>query len=265
MSESPGPRSGEHQGKLWGLHPEDWAEHQERMARVGYDAVFDRSEMHGLQYLDAGCGAGLATRIAADRGARVSGIDASEGLLSLARSRVPEGEFRKGDLEALPYADASFDLVTGFNSFQFAANPTNAFAEARRVTRPGGRVAILTWGMPEGMEWASVLGALRTVTPPPPPGTPGPFALSTEDALRKLAEAVGLVPVEIFDVEGVQQYPNLDIALRGLLSSGNAARAIEQSSEEAVRGAYLKTLAPFRRADGSYRAGTRFRIMIARK
>jgi SAM-dependent methyltransferase len=221
--------------------------------------------MEGIRHLDAGCGAGMAAKLAADRGARVFGLDASENLLAVARTRVPDGEFRAGDLEAFPYADDAFDLVTGFNSFQFAARPTVAFAEARRVTKPGGVVAIMTWGKPEGMEWASILGALRSVTPPPPPGTPGPFVLSDENALRDLAESVGLHPKEVFDVEGVQRYPDLDIALQGLMSSGNAARAVEQSSEDAVRRAYADALARFRQTDGSYKIGTRFRCMLARK
>jgi ubiquinone/menaquinone biosynthesis C-methylase UbiE len=44
-----------------------------------------------------------------------------------------------GDLEDLPFADASFDVITGFNSYQFAANPANALREARRVARLSAR------------------------------------------------------------------------------------------------------------------------------
>lgn len=261
----PQERSGVKEGRLWGLQAQTWAEVQESLALVGYEAVFDRLSLTGARYLDAGCGAGMAAKLAADRGAVVHGLDASENLLNVARGRVPKGEFRVGELEELPYADASFDVVTGFNSFQFATRPPVAFGEARRVTKPGGSVAILTWGKPEGMEWASVLGALRSVTPPPPPGTPGPFALSDENALRSLAETVGLQPVEIFDVEGQQRYPDLDTALLGLLSSGNAARAIELSSAGAVRQAYTDALQRFIQPDGRIRVGTRFRCMLARR
>jgi ubiquinone/menaquinone biosynthesis C-methylase UbiE len=49
-------------------------------------------------------------------------------------------------MEELPYADASFDVVTGFSSFQFAENPVNALREARRVVKPGGYVAMVAWG-----------------------------------------------------------------------------------------------------------------------
>ena len=56
-------------------------------------------------------------------------------MLTIARSRVPAGDFRRGDLEALPFADESFDLVTGFNSLQYAANPVAALRDVGRVTK----------------------------------------------------------------------------------------------------------------------------------
>jgi len=59
-----------------------------------------------------GCGAGLATQMAVERGASVTGIDAAEALLTVARRRLPEADLRYGDLEKLPYPDGSFDVVT---------------------------------------------------------------------------------------------------------------------------------------------------------
>ncbi len=76
-------------------------------------------------YLDVGCGSGLAAQIAARRGAEVSGIDAADALLEIARARTPKGTFERGDLESLPFADKTFDVVTGFNSFQYAGNPSS--------------------------------------------------------------------------------------------------------------------------------------------
>ena len=92
----------------------------------------------------------------------------------------------------------SFDVVTGFNSFQYAGNPAVALAEARRVLRPEGTIVIATWGDPKEMEAAGVVAALKSLLPPPPPGAPGPFALSDEAALKKFAADAGLIPIEIF-------------------------------------------------------------------
>jgi ubiquinone/menaquinone biosynthesis C-methylase UbiE len=118
--------------------------------------------------------------MAAARGTNVTGLDAADSLLSIARTRVPGGDFRLGDLESLPFGDGEFDVVTGFNSFQYAGNSGIALGEAKRVARSGASVAIMTWGTPDGMEAASLVTALKPLLPAPPPGAPGPFALSDD-------------------------------------------------------------------------------------
>jgi SAM-dependent methyltransferase len=252
-------------GRLWGARARDWAELQEPMTRPVYDAVFQRIEVNAqTNYLDMGCGSGLAAQLAAERGAKVTGVDAAENLLAIAQSRVPAGQFRVADLEELPFADKTFDVVTGFNSFQYAANPDSALAQARRVAKPGAAVVIVTWGKPEGMPAATLIGALKTLIPPPPPGTPGPFALSDEHALRKFATKAGLEPMEVVDVDSSFHYPDLSTALRGLTSSGNAIRVAELSSDDAVRKAYTNSLEKFRQPDGSYRIGATFRCLFTR-
>jgi hypothetical protein len=122
----------------------------------------------------------------------------------------------------------------------------------------------MTWGKPEGMEAASLVAALRPLLPPPPASAPGPFALSDEAALRAFASAAALEPLDVFDVESPWHYVDLSNALRGLRSSGVAARAIENSSAEAVDEAHAKALMPFRQSDGSYRVGAIFRCLVTR-
>ena len=259
------PRTAEINGRLWGARANDWAEIQEGTCHPVYLAVFERVGLKpGTVYLDAGCGAGMAAEIATERGAEVFGLDAAPNLLEIARSRVPDGEFHAGDLESLPFAANRFDLVTGFNSFQYAGNPMVALGEARRVTKPGAHVVIMTWGTPEGMEAASLVAALRPLLPPPPPGAPGPFALSDEEALRAFAASAGLESLEVFDVDAPWRYPDLSTALRGLGSSGVAARAIENASDHAVNEAHAKALAPFRQSAGNYKIGATFRCLVTR-
>lgn len=250
--------------RLWGARAADWADIQEGQCRAAYVTVLDHLNIgSGISYLDAGCGSGMAAQIAAERGANVSGLDASENLISIAKTRVPSGRFSVGDLEGLPYSDCSFDAVTGFNAFQYAGNPRAALAEANRVAKPGAQIAIMTWGPPDGMEAASILAALKPLLPPPPPGAPGPFALSDESALRSFATDAGLSPSEILDVDSPWHYPDLATALRGLKGSGVTIKAIEHSGEEAVDSAHIEALAPFRQRDGSYTIGATFRCLIA--
>ena len=264
MTPSTHARSGAVNGPLWGAHAGDWADIQEGQFRQAYDEVLDRLALpRGARLCDAGCGAGGAAQIAAARGLEVCGVDAAEALLAIARRRVPGADLRHGDLEELPFADGSVDAVTGFNAFQYAADPVAALAEARRVARPGGCVVVMTWGSPEGMEAASLVAALKPLLPAPPPGAPGPFALSDPEALRRLVAAAGWQPIEVRDTQTAWQYPDLATALRGLASSGVAARAIAQSGAAAVDAAHERALAPFRRSDGSYRIGAGFRWILA--
>src|SRR5438270_12202913 len=178
------------EGRLWNVRADDWAAIQERQLAAAYESTLDALNVgSNTRLLDAGCGAGMFLRLAADRGADVNGLDASEGLLAHARARVPGAPLLHGELEDLPYEDASFDVVTGFNSFQYAARPAVALAEARRVAAPDGRVLLLNWAPAELCEAAGYLMALGRLMPPPPPGAPGPFALSDTEALSALFDA----------------------------------------------------------------------------
>ena len=258
------PTTAAQNGQLWGARAQDWADIQEAQFSAAYHAVFDACGLGpNAQYCDVGCGSGMAAKLASERGAAVSGLDAAESMLAIARTRVPMGDFRVGDLEALPFPDGTFDLVTGFNAFQYAANPVAALAEAKRIAKPTGRIIVMTWGAPEGMEAAALVAALKPLLPPPPPGAPGPFALSAPSALRALAQSAGLQPLEVFDVACHWQYPDLATALRGLASSGVAVRAAEASSAEAVNKAHAAALAPFRQQHGGYRIGATFRWLLA--
>ncbi|MEO6806352.1 MAG: class I SAM-dependent methyltransferase [Edaphobacter sp.] len=256
--------TGHNNGVLWGEHSLDWANIQEGQCRRVYETVFDRAKItSGTSYLDAGCGAGMAAMIAAARGATVSGLDASEALLQIARTRTPSADLRQGELEALPFADSIFDLITGFNSFQYAANPVKALQQAKRVATPGATVVLVTWGEPVGMPAAQLVAALKPLLPPPPPDAPGPFALSNETALKALAYSAGLEPREIVDVECPWEYADLTLALRGLSSAGVAAKARAHSSQDAIDEAHEKALRTFKRSDGSYHIDASFRCLFA--
>lgn len=127
------------QGLLWSARARDWAEFIEPAGRPVYETVLRAAGVGpGKAVLDVGCASGVAAAVAAELGAQVAGIDAAPALIELARARVPSGDFCVADMEDLPFPDASFDVVTGFSTFQFAARPANALREARRVTARAG-------------------------------------------------------------------------------------------------------------------------------
>jgi SAM-dependent methyltransferase len=252
------------QGRLWGARARDWAEIGEPASRDLYPPVLDAASVGpGTRLLDIGCGTGVAAEEASRRGARVSGIDASAPSIELARERVPSGDFVAGEMEALPHADGSFDVVTSFNAFQYAADPVNALREARRVARPGGTVAAVTWGPPELCEAVSYMKALAPLSPPAPPGAPGPFALSAPGALEELLGKAGLEPRDGGIVNVVWRFPDQPTMVRGLLAGGPAVRAVLHSGEERVVATSLEALAPFRTAAGGYAIENAWKYVIA--
>jgi len=260
----PSTGSGQVNGELWGAHARAWADVQEGTARPLYADVLARLDvLIDGPAPEAGCGAGMALQLAAQRGARVSGLDASPALVAIARERVPAAELHVGELEQLPFADATFDVITGFNSFQYAAQPGRALAQARRVAKKGARVVIATWTTPDRTQAAELLACLKPLLPPPPPGAGGPFALSDETALRKLAGDAGLEPGEVRDIDCPFAYPDVETALRGVNSSGVAERAMRHSGVDAVSAAHRAVLEKYRRPDGSVYIGNAFRYLVA--
>jgi SAM-dependent methyltransferase len=252
------------QGRLWSLHAENWAQLHERHMQPAYVAALDALGVgEGTRLLDIGCGAGLALRLAADRGAEVTGLDASPGLLDFARRRVPGATIVEGELQTLPFADDSFDAVTGFNSFQYAADPVAALREAARVTTPGGRVVALVWSPKEISALAPHLESLGKLMPPPPPGAPGPFALTGRDALEAFFVAGGLAVADVADVPCTYAYPDTATALAALSSAGPVVRVAEHAGEHAVRADIEAFLAGHVREDGSYAIVNPFRYAIS--
>ncbi len=248
----------------WGARARDWAEVEDEGSRPLFEEVLQLAEVgEGSRYLDVGCGSGFACHIAAQRGAAVSGIDSSPGLLAIAAERTPDGDFRVGDMASLPWKDASFDAVTFINSFFFAVDRKATLREAARVTAPGGRVAVVTWTSPEQMQATAYLQALAPLLPPMPSEV-DPFI--GPDELTALAATAGLTAETVTHLAWPwDYYPDLDTALRGLLSVGLSAVAIGNAGEDAVKAALTDALRPFRTPTGSYRLHNTVHCLVARK
>jgi SAM-dependent methyltransferase len=234
------------------------------MCRSAFEAVLAGAEVEpGTRLLDVGCGPGLAAHIAAQRGAMVAGLDAAEASVAIARERTPEGDFRIGEMEELPWPDDMFDVVTGFNSFQFAADLVGALREARRVARPGGRVVMTVWGRAEEVELFSIVAAVGRFLPPPPPGSEGSPPLSEPGRIEALLEQAGLTPLASGAADCSFAFPDLGTAVRGLMSAGVMVAAGQRAGDEAVRQAVVAALAPFRTGAGGYRLRNTVRYVIA--
>ena len=138
----------------------------------------------GASLLDVGCGSGQLGLIAARRGAKVTGVDIATNSIQAARGRaVSEGlnaRFDEGDAEALPYADASFDVVASIYGAMFAPRPERVAAELLRVCRPGGTIAMANWTR-EGFIGTMFKTFARFIAPP---GMPAPVLWGDESVVR---------------------------------------------------------------------------------
>lgn len=147
----------------------------------------------GQRVLDVGCGTGVVAITAARLGARVTALDLTPQLLERARENSciagVEVDWHEGDAEALPFADAEFDVVLSQFAHMFAPRPEMATAEMLRVLKPGGTLAFSTWP-PEHVVGTTMALAGRYM-PPPPPGVAPPVLWGDPNVVRqRLGDAV---------------------------------------------------------------------------
>jgi SAM-dependent methyltransferase len=242
--------SGAIQGELWGLAAERWANEQERTARPLWLDVLDAlGAGSGMHLFDAGCGSGAGSVDAVARRCRVTGADASEALIAIARRRLPDARFDVCDLESLPYEDASFDATMAINSVFYCEDQAAAMRELRRVTRPGGLVAVTAWGPPDECEMRDIFAAVASTQPPPPPGTAGP-ALSDPGALEQSLINAGLKPHKSGRSDCPFEYDDVDSAWSAQSASSPVQRAIRTAGEVPVRRAFCDAAAKYAQPDG---------------
>lgn len=252
------------QGPLWSQAPRDWAYLQEPKHTPLWIAMLDAVEVgEGTRFLDAGCGGGGAAVLAHQRGSRVAGLDAAEGLLQIAAERVPSGDFRIGDLEELPFEDGAFDVVFAANSIQFTADRLAALREMRRVCADNGRLVVGSFSTADKVDFSAVFKAIRDSLPEPPPGD-GPFGLSAPGILENLVEQAGFRVTNREEVACPFDYPDFEALWKANSSAAPIQSALRSVSADTLRANVHKAIQPYQRADGSIHANNTLFIVAAK-
>jgi len=256
-------------GPMFGARARDWAETWEGPLGWGtpvYEYVLDRTAVgSNTTLLDCGCGAGRFPRMAADRGAAVAGIDAAAALIAIAGERTSEGDFRVGDLEALPWPDDSFDLVTGFSAFQFADDKVRALSEAGRVAR--GDVVVV---IPVRTAESGIPEVFKSLVPLFPPEAlasmkeTGMFALSEPGKLEHVISAAALRRYDDEEIECPIVFEDLTTAVRAFVGAGPAAAAVANAGEPAVTEAARAGVDPFTDEDDRVVLPAWYRVVLTR-
>jgi SAM-dependent methyltransferase len=180
----------------------------------------------GDRVLDVACGTGVVTREALRRvgpRGRVTGLDASAGMLAVAREQGGDIAWHEGRAESLPFPDASFDAVVSQFGLMFFGDRAGALAGMGRVLRPGGRLAVAVWAsidaipafaaelaLFEQLAGSAAADALRA-----------PFVLGDAAALARLFEAAGLASAAVETHATNARFPSIrtlvEADLRGWL------------------------------------------------
>jgi SAM-dependent methyltransferase len=183
----------------------------------------------GTRLLDVASGPGFVAASAAESGAFVIGLDFASAMVNEARRRHPAIEFREGDAQALPFAEASFDAVVMNFGMLHLARPDEAIAEARRVLQPGGRYAFTVWAGPEqAVGFGMTLRAIETLgnrNVPLPEGPPF-FRFSDAGATRRTLEQAGFIDVEVRELALTWRVASAEAVFEALSRGGVRTAAV---------------------------------------
>jgi SAM-dependent methyltransferase len=191
--------------------------------------------------------------------------DLSPAMLDAARRRGDElglgnVDYRVINAEDIPLDDESVDGVLCRFGYMLMPDPVAAFAETRRVLRPGGRVVLAVWGAMEHNPWIAIagicLGQRGHLEPPPPPPAPGPFSMANAERVEGLLTDAGFAKVRTEEAHGKFVVADVDDYL-GLISDtagpiGLVLQGLGDHDRTAVRGDVEDALRRFAVDSGSY-------------
>ncbi len=232
----------------------------------------------GQDVLELAAGPGDTGFLAAELirpGGRLICSDATEAMLETARERATRQgldnvEFKQLELEWIDLPAATVDAVLCRWGVMLSVDPGAALREARRVLRPGGRIALAVWDEPARNPWATIPGRAMVElghSAPPDPNAPGMFALAAPGRLAEVLEDAGFVEVVLDAVEierkyeSVERYIEETLDLSGVFLEGFGRLGERERGEVQRRIAALA--AEFTAADGTIRLPGRSLVATA--
>ena len=160
----------------------------------------------GSEFLDVACGSGQLALIAARDGLKATGVDIARNLVERAQERAQaEGlsaRFKEADAEALPFEDATFDIVASVVGAMFAPRPETVSQELLRVCAPGGTIAMVNW-TPQGFVGQMFKAVSKFIAPS---GMPAPVLWGDEATVRERLGA-GLSELSLIKRTYTLSYP----------------------------------------------------------
>jgi ubiquinone/menaquinone biosynthesis C-methylase UbiE len=202
-----------------------------------------------LRWLDVGCGSGAFSELVGERCApkSLSGVDPSAAQIEFARSRTPNGDFRVADAMSLPHRDGEFDVVASALVLHFIPDRARAFAEMKRVAKPGSLVTGYTWertAISDFAPYAPMMRAIHSlgVEPMQSPTVPE----QSPEGLRASVQAAGLAGIEVSRIEASQTFRDFDdyweIQTLTISPAGKTVAQLDEGQRARLRHVLLETL-----------------------
>jgi SAM-dependent methyltransferase len=260
---------------------EKWAKHSgetDRSLTQAADAVLKLAAARsGERVLDIGCGAGTTSFLLAEQvgsSGHVTGLDVSQPLLSLARSRVsaPNIDFVEADAAVTPFRP-EYDLIFSCFGVMFFVDPVAAFGNIRKAAAPGGRLTFICWRSVEENEWVSLpYAAAKPFLPerkPVHPSAPGPFAFADAGRVQGILRdagfsEIGIAPFDgMMDLGSVPQEASFQVTqLMGPIS--RALQGADDATRTRVEDVVTEAMANFQTGSENIRLGMACWLVSAR-
>lgn len=217
--------------KIWMAGDYDrFSRHLEGSAKDFYSRL---SPLPGSRLLDVACGSGQLALMAAKDGLEVTGVDIANNLVERARDRAREeglcARFQEADAEALPFGDASFDIVASLIGAMFAPRPQLVAKELLRVCRTGGIIAMANW-TPQGFVGQMFKTVSKFIAPS---GMPSPVLWGDEATVHeRLGSGLSTLTLERRHYRFEYPFPPSEVVEFFRLYYGPINRAFESLDDE---------------------------------
>lgn len=242
----------QHERRIWSGQAQAYADSYAGLCGYTADALLDAAGVAmGVRTLDVGTGIGTVAAAAAGRGAIVTAVDAEPSMVAWTRDRVPSATVEQGILPHLPLAEGAFTATVANFVINHVGDPAAAMAELKRVTAPGGRVAVTVWPNPAPplqSLWNDCFEAAGAVRPALPVVDDDRNFRRTTEGVEELLRGAGLRDVSAWSLDWVHRAdPDLwwSGPAAGLANAGAVLTAQTPEVRERIRAEYDRRVGPW--------------------